>query len=894
MKTLLKLAFIPILLISLGYALSPLSLKAENSNPHRNGSATIVGIIIDASSGKPIANAQVIVKGTSISTQTDKEGHYYLRNLKSGATTLLFRAFGYLHKEKSVTLKNEETLEINFRLEEDNTNLNEVVVSANRQRTLRRLAPTLVSVLDSKTFDRANAQNLAQGLIFEPGVRVENNCQNCGFSQVRINGLDGRYSQILIDSRPVMSALGGVYGLEQIPTNMIDRVEVVRGGGSALYGSSAIAGVINVITKEPTENSFTFSESLGFTGMKKLDNNLNFNASIVSEDGRTGGMIFGTARHRSAYDHNGDGYSEIAKINSRALGSSVFFKPTNLSKLTAEIHAISEERRGGDHLNWVEHIAGVAESVRHTVYSGNLKYELLSKDYTHRLESYLSVQSIRRDSYYGGIGEPLVESGTFDTQGDPIYIKAGKVGYPIPHEKYGDNYGLSKGLTGVVGLQYTYSMDKLLFLPAQLLVGLEYSHDRLDDEMPIRHWSAANINGKKVSIFPDLHQRIDNFSEILQLEWKNDKYSILLGTRIDENTAIKKNGKISPILSPRFTFRYNPNSRWSLRATYARGFRAPQVFDEDLHVGVVGGEAQKVENDPDLKPEYSNSFSISSDSYFYLGNSSLNLLVEGFYTQITDVFTNQLEREEYGIKYYRRTNYGLDPNGEKISSGAKVYGINLEAKWAYNIFQVQGGLTLSKSMYDARQEWGTRARISSLGDDEAKYLGFEPKSDGSDFDLSTGDFEDISMTSKEYLRTPQVYGYLSMNIKPTEHLNLSIIGNYTGAMWVPHVVGWGQNAALSDRSAIEQGKRTLGFTSHNRSVAQWDELIKTKSFWDLGCKISYDVHLFRHSELELFLGVNNLFNSFQKDFDYGPDRDSAFIYGPTQPRTGYLGIKYTF
>ncbi len=89
----------------------------------------------------------------------------------------------------------------------------------------------------------------ADGLNFQPGVRVENNCQNCGFQQVRINGLEGPYTQILVDSRPIFSAQTGVYGLEQIPANMIERVEIMRGGGSALFGSSAIAGTINIITK---------------------------------------------------------------------------------------------------------------------------------------------------------------------------------------------------------------------------------------------------------------------------------------------------------------------------------------------------------------------------------------------------------------------------------------------------------------------------------------------------------------------------------------------------------------------------------------------------------------------------------------------------------------------
>ena len=104
------------------------------------------------------------------------------------------------------------------------------------------------------------------GTKFQPGVRVETNCQNCGFQQVRINGLDGPYTQILIDSRPIFSALSGVYGLEQIPANMIERVEVMRGGGSALFGSSAIAGTINIITKEPMRNSAQIAHSLTMIG----------------------------------------------------------------------------------------------------------------------------------------------------------------------------------------------------------------------------------------------------------------------------------------------------------------------------------------------------------------------------------------------------------------------------------------------------------------------------------------------------------------------------------------------------------------------------------------------------------------------------------------------------
>lgn len=243
---------------------SAIGLSSELVAQERPTDANIIGHVTDAKTGEHLSGVTIAIKGTTFGTATDATGHYFLKNLKQKSVTLVMRGLGYLSQERTVEIIPDKVVEVNFDAEPDNIRIDEVVVSSNRQATLRRLAPTLVTVLDTKLFESTNATNLAQGLIFQPGVRVENNCQNCGFNQVRINGLDGRYSQILIDSRPIMSALAGVYGLEQIPTNMIERVEVVRGGGSALFGSSAIAGVINIITKEPQRNSFSFNESLGF------------------------------------------------------------------------------------------------------------------------------------------------------------------------------------------------------------------------------------------------------------------------------------------------------------------------------------------------------------------------------------------------------------------------------------------------------------------------------------------------------------------------------------------------------------------------------------------------------------------------------------------------------
>ena len=176
--------------------------------------ANIVGHILDKKTGEHLSFINVYLHGTTIGTTTDATGHYYMKNLPEGKYTLVMKSIGYKTEEKTVTLKKGKTLEINFNAEEDAVSLDGVVVSANRNETTRRLAPSLVNVLDSKVFETTHATSLADGLNFQPGVRVENNCQNCGFQQVRINGLEGPYTQILVDSRPIFSALTGVYGAD--------------------------------------------------------------------------------------------------------------------------------------------------------------------------------------------------------------------------------------------------------------------------------------------------------------------------------------------------------------------------------------------------------------------------------------------------------------------------------------------------------------------------------------------------------------------------------------------------------------------------------------------------------------------------------------------------------
>ena len=439
-------------------ATSSVNKSAVTNEPVKNTDANVYGHVKDAKTGEHLPYVVIHIKGTTIGTTTDKTGHFFLKNLPEGSFVIEAKYMGYSTQSQSITIKQDTSKELNFTLSPSDLSLDEVVVSANRNETKRRLAPNLVSVIGGKLFDITQSTCLAQGLNFQPGVRTEDDCQNSGFTQVRINGLDGHYSQILVDSRPVFSSLNGVYGLEQIPANMIDRVEVVRGGGSALFGASAIGGTINIITKEPTRNSASFGHTfMSQGGANSFDNVTTGNVSLVTDDNKAGVYAYGQTRTRQGYDHDGDCYTELPELNNQTFGLNSYLRLSPYSKLNLQYHGIHEFRRGGNKLDQIAHEANIAEQVEHNIQGGGLTYDFYSPDEKNRLSAYFSFQTTARKSYYGGIGEGTEED----------------------KETAEKAYGTTHNFTYVAGTQYVHSFDKLLFMPSDLTIGAEYNHDGL-------------------------------------------------------------------------------------------------------------------------------------------------------------------------------------------------------------------------------------------------------------------------------------------------------------------------------------------------------------------------------------------------------------------------------
>ncbi len=662
----------------------------------------ISGHVIDKSTGEHIPFMTIILEGTSHATTTDVTGHYFLKNLPLGTYKIKASGIGYVPGQKEVNIKPDKTIEINFELDEDALQLEQVVVTGNKSEVKRRNSSSLINVLQGKIFDMVGAASLADGLNFQPGVRVENDCQNCGFTQVRINGLDGHYSQILMDSRPIFSALTGVYGLEQIPATMIDRVEVMRGGGSALFGSSAIGGTINIITKDPIVNTAEAAHtltSIGITGA--FDNNTTLNASLVTDNNKAGLFIYGQNRIRDAYDSDGDGYSEIPAIKTQTLGFRSFLKTSDNSRLTLQYHGIHEYRRGGDSINLPPHQATVAEQTDHNINGGGISFDIYNSDYSKKLNIFSSFQNTRRESYYGG---------NYDLNA----------------------YGQTTDITVVSGAQFIRSWNRLWFMPAEFVSGIEYTFNRLRD-------IAKGYDH-------DVCQTINIFSAYLQNEWRTDKWGFLIGGRIDKHNYIK-----NVIISPRANIRYNPSKNINFRASYSTGFRAPQAYDEDFHVAVVGGERVVTILAPGLKQESSNSVSLSGDFYHTFGNVQTNLLVEGFYTDLKDVFAlRKLDNpDEHGNTVMERYN----------GSGATVIGLNIEAKAMFTSrIQAQAGITFQSSRYKKAEKWSEDTGVPA---------------------------------EKKMFRTPDIYGYITAKYNPLKNLSLSLTGTYTGEMLVQHMAGSG-------------------------------------------------------------------------------------------------------
>jgi outer membrane receptor for ferrienterochelin and colicins len=668
----------------------------------------ITGTVTD-STGLPLPGVSVNAEGAA--TVTDQRGHYCLM-ASPGEQQVSLVLDGFMPQRVRLTvgtspLVHDVTLVPGFR--------QETVVTATR--TSRRLddVPVRTEVVGRDMIERLGARTLADAIEFTTGVRVENNCQNCNFSQIRLLGLDGPYTQILVDGQPTISSLAQVYGIEQIPSRMIERIEVVKGGGSALYGPGSVGGVVNVISREPSKRGAVI-ETRGDVMHGEPGLSLNGASDWVSAGQDAIVSVFGQFDRVRPADLTGDGYTEVSRRELAAVGArGVKYLLDNAAKVTLDITSIRESRRGGNRLDLPPHQADIAESIesrRHSV--GATWFHSRGRTLDYRVSG--SWSGTARDSYYG-------------TGRDP------------------NAYGDTASQLAIIDTQLNQYIRK-----HTVSSGLQVSHETLRDVQPA-YQRLTDATYRNAGVF-------------VQDDWALGKgWEVIVGARADHHTAIDR-----LIVSPRVAVMWSPYAGLDVRASVARGFRAPQVFDEDLHLSSVGGESRLIRLASGLSEERSTNYMLGAEWKPVVGPGQALVEVNAFSTRLTDLFHVVNDDDPTTpVLEFTKTNFG----------GARVAGVEVNLGWGIgDDFVLQGGIVEQRATFD------------------------QPEPD---------------FGSRDFFRSPRRYGNLTVTWNPHGLANFFVGARYTGPMSVPHYAG------VIAVNTLEQSASFVTFdASVSRSLGEWD------------------------------------------------------------------------
>jgi len=547
--------------------------------------------------------------------------------------------------------------------------LDALVVTGTRTERIITETPVKTELLLADDLDSYNISNIKDALKLVPTARFENECQNCGLNTIQLLGLSTEHTAILFDGAPLYSGLAKVYGADIFPTSFIDRIEVVKGGSSALYGPEAIAGVVNLISAEPTVSGsdvdLTFKSVLGDTS----DYELSFSTDQVSGDGRFNYTAYGMIKDLEGLDLSTDGFTEVPQFENKVIGTQAWMHPDDASVVKFSYQYMDQAHRGGDSLDLPEEQARVAESLAHELHvmkAGWERHNLNGLDF-HLNASYIDIQ---RTSFYGARGDN--EQRAFE--------EAGNEGDATDEFIENNQAAINSVARTVWGL----TDNSVLYLDAQfdqqfdkhtVSAGAQYRVEKLTD---------GSLYG---SASPTTDE-FSNTSVFIQDQWvPSDKWEVVYGARLDDHEKVD-----GSILSPRVAFRYKTSDQLTFRASWSTGFNAPGAFNEDMHIGVTNGGAIFLNNAAGLKEESSQTFSLGTEFRPESYDDKLILHSQVHLTKLKDSFDIDDSGELTGDEnLWLRVNSG--------ASDVFVWENNLN--WQINeAFQLDSGLSYIHGRYD--------------------------------------------------------------------------------------------------------------------------------------------------------------------------------------------------
>lgn len=676
------------------------------------------------------------------------------------------------------------------------------VSTATRSERLLSEVPIRTEVLGREDIALRAALDLTQAVELINGLRVESNCQNCNTTEVQLLGLPGAYNQLLFDGTPLLSTLGGVYGLEQIPAAFINRIEVVKGGGSSLYGPGAVAGVINLIPDRPQAPGGFMRIGLDMQRGEPL-RYADARIDTLAPGKRLGISFVAQAADGDAIDFNGDGYSEITRKSQRVVGAQAWHVLSDRSTLRANLQLTREDRRGGNRLDQPEYLSNIAESLETDYARGGLRFEQVVNDDLDISLGY-AFAFIRRDSFYGGLGD--VATSPDDPAFDPVELdptipgSAASVSF--------DQYGRTRNPLHFVDSQFNWTRGA-----HALAFGLQYKRERVED-------LSRNARGETLATLGD--ERFSNLGLYVQDEWTvSEALDLVSGLRIDKASVLD-----DPILSPRVALAFSASDRLKLRAAVSTGFRAPDVFSEDLHIETLGAAPIRIRNDAGLKEERAVTGMLGLE---WRSNPSSPAWQWDFTASLTDLrdsfVVGEVQTDSDGSLFQVRSN----------ASGSSVAGVEGNLAWQPAAsLKLNAGVAWYRTRYDEPQ------------------VVFDDQEEGGGTVLAT----------RDYLKTPEWTGLMQATWSPGDRADAFLALRYTGRM-----------LALNNNTAT---------------------LNRTPEFW--GVDVGGTLHLHGDSTggWDLSLGVRNLFDDRQEDLEFGPNRDSDYVYGPRAGRTVYANLRYAF
>lgn len=595
--------------------------------------AMLFGDVKSAVSKEHIPFATVTVKGTRIGTVADGSGHYKLANLPVGKCIVIVRSLGYKSQEKEVIMKEGEAATLFFELKEDVLNLEQVVVTGTRTQHYIKDVPVRTEVITAKSIENKNAGTLYEALDATPGVRVENQCQYCNFTMVRMQGLGAEHTQVLINGQPMYSGLAGVYGLQQLSTVDIERIEIVKGAGSALYGSSAVAGAINIVTKEPP---LTPETDLDIQFGQYHTNRYRISSSMKNGKGNIGLNIYAQRLSDDALDETGEGNSKSEVKKKDGISDRVESKLTNAGfdlylehpffsrdRLIIRGKSVFENRAGGTVTDdyYMNPLTDGTENITTDRYETDLQYTAKIKTDSELNFSLAYVNHKRKatnDSFLGDYME------THDDE--------------VPDLRIMRPYLAEEGTcTSTLSISSRWGKHSFLF-------GAQTYFDKLEESgMYVVVDSESNYYGEPYKSIAD--KSAHEFGAFIQDEWAlTSKLMVVPGIRIDYHHSEEEYNTDQQVfasanfpktdfdetsINPRMALKYELSPRVTIRASAGSGFRAPYGFSEDLH---LCSGSPRVWKSSDLDPEKSVSYNLSAD---YYGNR-IRLSANLFRTDLKD------------------------------------------------------------------------------------------------------------------------------------------------------------------------------------------------------------------------------------------------------------------